>query len=86
MSTRIVDLFAGAGGWEEGLRSLGSYDSVGIESDPVACRTAEAAGHRRVPVDVAFAKPPLPAQVVGLSSSPPCQAYSLVGKGLGRED
>lgn len=85
-STRIVDLFAGAGGWEEGLRSLGSYDSVGIESDPVACRTAEAAGHRRIAVDVASAEPPRSGKLWGLIGSPPCQAYSLAGKGLGRED
>jgi DNA (cytosine-5)-methyltransferase 1 len=85
-STRIVDLFAGAGGWEEGLRSLGSYDSVGIESDPVACRTAEAAGHRRLAVDVASAEPPSSGELWGLIGSPPCQAYSLAGKGLGRHD
>lgn len=86
MGTRIVDLFAGAGGWEEGLRSLGSQDSVGIESDPMACRTAEAAGHRRIAVDVAAAEPPMPGELWGLIGSPPCQAYSLAGKGLGRHD
>lgn len=86
MSTRIVDLFAGAGGWEEGLRLLGSYDSVGIESDPVACRTAEAAGHRRRSLDVAAAEPSAFGEVWGLIASPPCQAYSLAGKGLGRID
>jgi DNA (cytosine-5)-methyltransferase 1 len=86
MSTRIVDLFAGAGGWEEGLRLLGSYDSVGIESDPMACRTAEAAGHRRRSLDVAAAEPSAFGEVWGLIASPPCQAYSLAGKGLGRVD
>lgn len=86
MSTRIVDLFAGAGGWEEGLRLLGSYDSVGIESDPVACRTAEAAGHRRRSLDVAAAEPSAFGAVWGLIASPPCQAYSLAGKRLGRID
>jgi DNA (cytosine-5)-methyltransferase 1 len=86
MSTRIVDLFAGAGGWEEGLRLLGSYDSVGIESDPVACRTAEAAGHRRLAADIATAEPSGFGGLWGLIGSPPCQAYSLAGKGLGRVD
>lgn len=86
MSTRIVDLFAGAGGWEEGLRLLGSYDSVGIESDPVACRTAEAAGHRRLAADIAMTEPSGFGELWGLIGSPPCQAYSLAGKGLGRFD
>jgi DNA (cytosine-5)-methyltransferase 1 len=86
MSTHIVDLFAGAGGWEEGLRMLGSYDSVGVESDPVACRTAEAAGHRRIAIDVAAAEPSEFGELWGLIGSPPCQAYSLAGKGLGRVD
>ena len=36
---RIIDLFAGAGGWDEGLRMLGLW-SLGIELDPLACATA----------------------------------------------
>lgn len=76
MSIHIVDLFAGAGGWEEGLRLLGSYDSVGIESDPVACRTAEAVGHRRIAADVAAAELSEFGELWGLIGSPPCQAYS----------
>jgi DNA (cytosine-5)-methyltransferase 1 len=82
---RIVDLFAGAGGWEEGLRSLG-YRALGVEIDPLACATARAAGHPRLEADVAALDPRALAPVWGLIGSPPCQAYSIAGKGIGRAD
>lgn len=82
---RIVDLFAGAGGWEEGLRGL-SLKALGIEFDPIACVTAEAAGHRRLRADVASLDPGDFAPLWGLIASPPCQAYSIAGKKLGRAD
>ncbi len=53
----IVDLFAGPGGWDEGLAALGRRDVVGVEWDEAACLTAEAAGHRRVRADVAALDP-----------------------------
>ncbi|HEY6761071.1 MAG TPA: DNA cytosine methyltransferase [Baekduia sp.] len=81
----IVDLFAGAGGWDEGLAELG-HRAIGIENDPVACQTAEAAGHRRSMIDVADADPSEFGEVWGLIGSPPCQAYSTAGKGGGRVD
>ncbi|MFI0225081.1 hypothetical protein [Streptomyces lydicus] len=40
----VLDLFAGPGGWSEGLRALGLRD-VGIEIDPAACATRTAALH-----------------------------------------
>ena len=79
---RIVDLFADAGGWDEGLRLLG-YEAVGIELDRWACATARAAGHERVEADIAAIDPMEFAPVWGLIGSPPCQAYSTAGKGLG---
>ncbi len=82
---RIVDLFAGAGGWDEGLRELG-YRAVGIENDELACATAQAAGHERLVADLAALDPGELGEVWGLIASPPCQAYSLAGKRLGRED
>lgn len=81
----IVDLFAGAGGWEEGLRELG-HQAVGIEYDQLACATAQAAGHARVEGDVAALDPAQFAPCWGLIGSPPCQSYSNAGKGLGRLD
>jgi DNA (cytosine-5)-methyltransferase 1 len=82
---RIVDLFAGAGGWDEGLRDLG-YEAVGIDYDEWACKTARAAGHERVEADIAALDPRAFGPVWGLIGSPPCQAYSTAGKGLGRFD
>jgi DNA (cytosine-5)-methyltransferase 1 len=82
----ILDLFAGPGGWSEGLRSLGSSD-VGIEHDLSACQTRVAAGHQTVRADVAaYPTGPFVGKVDGLIASPPCQAYSTAGKGLGLID
>ncbi len=82
---RILDLFAGAGGWDEGLRPLG-LQALGLELDQRACRTAAAAGHERLQADVAALDPLELAPVWGLVGSPPCQAYSTAGKRLGRAD
>jgi DNA (cytosine-5)-methyltransferase 1 len=82
---RILDLFAGAGGWEEGLRGLG-FSGRGVESDPLACATARAAGHDRIEADVAELDPTDLGPVWGLIASPPCQAWSIAGKRLGRQD
>ena len=49
----IVDLYAGPGGWDEGLRTLGITDVVGLEWDEAACLTRAAAGHRTIRTDVA---------------------------------
>ncbi|MGD9734224.1 MAG: DNA cytosine methyltransferase [Solirubrobacterales bacterium] len=81
----ILDLFAGAGGWDEGLRALG-FEARGIDSDPVACATAEAAGHERLVADIAALDPAEFSGAWGLVASPPCQAYSSAGKGLGKLD
>jgi len=82
---KILDLFAGAGGWEEALRMLG-LNALGIETEPWACETARAAGHERLQADVAELDPHEFSPVWGLVGSPPCQAYSTAGKGLGRAD
>lgn len=82
---KILDLFAGAGGWEEGLAPLG-LAALGIETDPYACATATAAGHARLQADLSALDPLDFAPVWGLVGSPPCQAYSMAGKGLGRFD
>jgi DNA (cytosine-5)-methyltransferase 1 len=82
---RILDLFAGAGGWEQALAMLGLH-ALGIETDPHACATARAAGHERLQADVAELDPRELGPVWGLVGSPPCQAYSSAGKGLGRAD
>lgn len=82
----IVDLFAGPGGWDEGLRMIGRTDVLGIEWDESACKTAEAAGHRRLRADVAEVDPADYVGAEGLIASPPCQAWSLAGKRGGEAD
>jgi DNA (cytosine-5)-methyltransferase 1 len=84
-SRPILDLFAGPGGWDEGLRELG-YAALGIDLDPLACATAEAAGHKRLGGDVAALDPADFSGAWGLLASPPCQAFSSAGKGLGKID
>lgn len=80
----ILDLFAGPGGWSEGLRLIGMSD-VGIEWDAAACKTRAAAGHRTIRADVAqYPTEVFAGKVTGLIASPPCQDFSLAGKQAGR--
>lgn len=86
----ILDLFAGPGGWSEGLRRLSPElhaTELGIETDAAACATREAAGHRTEKADVAALSFDRfkPGEVVGLIASPPCQDFSLAGKRAGIE-
>lgn len=79
----ILDLFAGPGGWSEGLRQLGLRD-VGIEIDRWACATRAAAGHATIRADVAVCPPqPFQGRVRGLIASPPCKDFSRSGKRRG---
>lgn len=86
LSHEIVDLFAGPGGWDEGLRMIGRTDAVGIEWDEAACETAKAAGHERICADVALLDPAEYVGAEGLIASPPCQAWSLAGQRKGEAD
>jgi DNA (cytosine-5)-methyltransferase 1 len=80
-----LDLFAGAGGWDEGIAPLG-IRPLGIELDDDACATREAAGHPTLQADVAELDPHDFAPIRLLLASPPCQAFSVAGKGEGHQD
>lgn len=84
----IIDIFAGPGGWDEGLLTLGRSDVIGIEWDKYACATARAAGHRRAQADVSTLDPTRlgVGDVEGVIGSPPCQAWSIAGKREGESD
>lgn len=80
-----LDLFAGPGGWDVAAQSLG-IDVLGVEWDDAACATREAAGLPTVQADVAGLDPVWFQGFDGLIASPPCQAWSMAGKGGGRRD
>lgn len=81
-----LDLFAGAGGWSLACKRLG-IDEVGVENMPAALATRAAAGFKTHDVtdvwDIDYAD--LRGQYDGLIASPPCQTFSLAGKGAGRK-
>lgn len=78
---RVLDLFAGPGGWSEACATL-LEPEVGIEWDLDAVQTARAAGHYRIHGDVRHVDPP-PGAFDGLLASPPCQTFSRAGRGSG---
>jgi len=80
---KALDLFAGPGGWDEGIKHLG-FDVLGIEWDKSAAETAMKAGHARMVADVAELEPADFGPVSLLIASPPCQSYSPAGKQTGR--
>ena len=79
---RATNLFAGPGGSCLGAESVG-VSVVGIEFDASACRTRRAAGLATIEADVETLGP-RGAGVSGLMGSPPCQTFSIAGKGTGR--
>jgi DNA (cytosine-5)-methyltransferase 1 len=85
---RIVELFAGPGGWAEGLRLLGFTGAVvGLDNSRDACITATRAGHPRIECDVqTFPVAMFAPGLFGFIASPPCQSFSMAGKRGGEED
>lgn len=82
--TGVVDLFAGMGGWDIAARQL-AVDPLGIEWNADACATRHAAGLRTVQADIDQLDPADFAPCEGLIASPPCQDFSVAGKGAGRD-
>lgn len=78
----VLDLFAGPGGADLGMRSFG-LDPLGIEWDDAACATRQAADLQTVQADVADLDPLEFPPVDGLWASPPCQDFSTAGKRAG---
>jgi DNA (cytosine-5)-methyltransferase 1 len=58
-----------------------------MEWDAAACATANAAGHTVIRCDVSqYPTSPFKGRIIGKVDSPPCQAWSRAGKGLGLAD
>lgn len=81
---KAVDLFAGPGGWDVAARNLG-IETTGVEFDKVACQTRRAAGLETIEGDVRSYGPKDFPDATGLIASPPCQTFSMAGKGAGRQ-
>ena len=87
MKKKTYEMFAGPGGWSQGLRDAGFEGrSIGIEWDKAACETARAAGHERIQDDISQLDPESFVGFHGQIASPPCQGFSAAGKGKGRDD
>ncbi|MZE67389.1 DNA cytosine methyltransferase [Streptomyces sp. SID5789] len=84
----VLDLFAGPGGLDVAGHRLG-VPSLGIEWDKSACLTRYAAGLDTLHADVSAVRresfESLPPEINVLAGGPPCQTYSVAGKGSGRE-
>lgn len=80
---RIIDLFAGPGGLDVAATWLG-VPATGIEVDDDACATRIEAGLDTIHGDVrAYGPRDFPGATV-LAGGPPCQTFTVAGKGAGR--
>lgn len=80
----VVDLFAGAGGWDLGARAIG-LNPIGYEVWAPAIATRQAARLPTVVCDLGAALVnDRQSPVAGLIASPPCQDWSAAGKRLER--
>jgi DNA (cytosine-5)-methyltransferase 1 len=84
----VLDLFAGPGGLDVAGHAL-DVPSLGIEWDRSACLTRYAAGLDTLHADVSAVRreafESLPPEINVLAGGPPCQTYSVAGKGAGRQ-
>lgn len=79
----MVDLFAGPGGLDVAAHWLG-VSVTGVEVDGDACATRKSAGLLTKQGDVRHSKPIDYPEARILTGGPPCQTYTVAGKGEGR--
>jgi DNA (cytosine-5)-methyltransferase 1 len=83
--TRVISLFAGPGGVDQGARLLG-IRVHGWDLDADACSTAEAAGFGRTLGSVTDIDPESMRGVTGAVITPPCPTWSSAGRRTGVDD
>lgn len=86
MNPRVIDLFAGPGGFDMGAHILGVEGIHGYDIDADACATATAAGFTRTQGSVTDLDPDSMRGVTGAIISPPCPTFSASGKRTGLGD
>lgn len=87
MTFKVIDLYAGPGGWEQGvIAAVPTASVLGVEIDPTANGTAQLAGLHRLQQDVRSVNLDLYHDIDYVHASPPCQGLSTAGKGDGRSD
>lgn len=87
VDTMILSLFAGPGGACLGIKDATGVDPIGIERDPNAIATRDAAGLVTIEADLRNWSPcQLDTGIDGLWASPPCPAFSTAGKREGHDD
>jgi len=84
VTVEAYDLFAGAGGWDVAAELIGIH-AHGVENMKAARESRDAASLSTVHDDVWTFDTTTPRRVAGLIASPPCQTFSLAGKGSGRK-
>lgn len=85
---RVLDAFAGPGGWDVGAAIIGldPTEILGVELNPQAAATATAAGYRRLVADVATIDPADYPHITGFIASTPCPTFSSAGRRSGLAD
>ena len=87
MSEVILDLFAGIGGWDMGIKKLTDrYEILGIDNSEICGKTAELNKLNRITADIKNLNPRNFNNVVGVVGGPPCQSFSFAGDGKGMDD
>lgn len=86
----VVDLFAGVGGWDVAIKNLQPLATIkGFELDKETNETAQSNGFCRIELDLSNCKRQDVERWTDkcdlLVASPPCQSFSLAGKGSGRK-